>query len=322
MTTPLRKLLDKYRSLAPTERDKGTYLEKLSVVFLKTDATMQAQFEDAWLYSDWAKLQGVGGKDIGIDVVAKIRDSNRFCAIQCKFYADGAVIQKADTDSFFANANQDCFERTMFIDTTNKKWSSNALEQAEKQEKPCTIIGISQLEASNIDWSKFHWEDTVEVFAKKEPRQHQIDALAAVKKGLVEDGLDRGKVIMACGTGKTYTALQFAQDPDLAGVGKRVLFLVPSLALMSQTIREWHNDTLVPLRSFAVCSDSEVGKRQNSAEDIAESTRLDLEIPATTDYVKIAREAKAEAPDRLTVIFSTYQSIETISKSQHIDGLE
>lgn len=322
MTTPLRKLLDKYRSLAPTERDKGTYLEKLSVVFLKTDATMQAQFEDAWLYSDWAKLQGVGGKDIGIDVVAKIRDSNRFCAIQCKFYADGAVIQKADTDSFFANANQDCFERTMFIDTTNKKWSSNALEQAEKQEKPCTIIGISQLEASNIDWSKFHWEDTVEVFAKKEPRQHQIDALAAVKKGLVEDGLDRGKVIMACGTGKTYTALQFAQDPDLAGVGKRVLFLVPSLALMSQTIREWHNDTLVPLRSFAVCSDSEVGKRQNSAEDIAESTRLDLEIPATTDYVKIAREAKAEAPDRLTVIFSTYQSIETISKAQNIDGLE
>ncbi|AMS29685.1 MAG TPA: damage-inducible protein [Hyphomonadaceae bacterium] len=322
MTTPLRQLLDKYRSLAPTERDKGTYLEKLSVVFLRTDATMQAQFEDAWLYSDWAKLQGVGGKDIGIDVVAKIHDSNRFCAVQCKFYADGAVIQKADTDSFFANANQDCFERTMFIDTTNKKWSSNALEQAEKQEKPCTIIGISQLEASNIDWSKFHWEDTVEVFAKKEPRQHQIDALAAVKKGLIEDGLDRGKVIMACGTGKTYTALQFAQDQDLAGVGKRVLFLVPSLALMSQTIREWHNDALVPLRSFAVCSDSEVGKRQNSAEDIAESTRLDLEIPATTDYVKIAREAKAEAADRLTVIFSTYQSIETISKAQNIDGLE
>jgi predicted helicase len=234
MTTPLRQLLDKYRSLAPTERDKGTYLEKLSVVFLKTDATMQAQFEEAWLYSDWAKLKGVGGKDIGIDVVAKIRDSNRYCAVQCKFYADGAVIQKADTDSFFANASQDCFERTMFIDTTNKKWSSNALEQAEKQEKPCTIIGIPQLEASNIDWSKFHWEDSVEVFAKKEPRQHQIDALAAVKKGLIEEGLHRGKVIMACGTGKTYTALQFAQDPEdrvpTRGVTDRAVSTISSRA--------------------------------------------------------------------------------------------
>lgn len=322
MTTPLRQLLDKYRKLAPTERDKGTYLEKLSVVFLKNDATMQGQFEDAWLYTDWAKLQGFGGKDIGIDVVAKVRDSNRFCAIQCKFYADGAVIQKSDTDSFFANANQDCFERTMFIDTTNKKWSSNAIEQAEKQEKPCTIIGIPQLEASNIDWSKFNWEETAETFAKKDPRPHQVDALAAVKKGLITEGQDRGKVIMACGTGKTFTGLQFAEDADLAGVGKRVLFLVPSLALMSQTIREWYNDARIPLRSFAVCSDSEVGKRQNSKEDIAGSTKLDIEIPATTNYVKIASEAKPDAPDKLTVIFSTYQSIEAISKAQNIEGLQ
>lgn len=63
---------------------------------------------------------------------------------------------------------------------------------------------------------------------------------------------------MACGTGKTFTALKIAEK--MAGKGKRVLFLVPSLSLLSQTLREWNQDTETPLINFAVCSDSDVGK--------------------------------------------------------------
>jgi len=319
MTTPLRALLDKYRHLAPTERDKGTYLEKLSVVFIKNDATMQSQYDDAWLFADWAKLHKYNGKDTGIDVVASIKDSSKFCAIQCKFYAQGATIQKGDLDSFFTASGTHHFEQRMFIDTTDKAWGANAEDALENQQIEVKHIGISALEASNIDWSTFHWEDDVKIHAKKEMRPHQIDALAAVKKGL--QNADRGKVIMACGTGKTFTALKFAEDSELAGVGKRVLYLVPSLALMSQTIREWHNDSKTTLRSFAVCSDAEVGKRRISKDDIAEISASDLEIPATTHYVTLAKKAKHETPEKLTVIFSTYHSIQTIADAQLHEGL-
>lgn len=317
MTTPLRQLLNNYRKLAPTEREKGTYLEKLTVAFIKSDATMQSQFEDAWLYGDWAKMQGLVGKDTGVDVVAKIRDSDKFCAVQCKFYDAARKIDKADLDSFFAASGTNQFARRMFIDTTEREWSSNAEAQLEDQQIECTRVSIPQLEASNIDWSQFHWETTAQTYAKKQMRPHQVDAVEAVKEGLKD--ADRGKVIMACGTGKTFTGLKFAEE--LAGTGGRILFLVPSLALMSQTIREWHNDASLTLRSYAVCSDSEVGKRRNSKEDIAETSSLDLEIPATTKAATIGRRAGEDASDKMTVVFSTYQSLQAISEAQKHFGL-
>lgn len=123
---------------------------------------------------------------------------------------------------------------------------------------------------------------------------------------------------MACGTGKTFTGLKIAED--LAGKGGRVLFLVPSLALMQQTVREWSIDSGVPLRSFAVCSDSQVGVRQGR-EDTTDIDAHDLEIPATTDGAKLAARATASDPDRMTVVFSTYQSIEAISRAQKQFGL-
>ena len=114
---------------------------------------------------------------------------------------------------------------------------------------------------------------------KKRLREHQKDALEAVRTGLCE--ADRGKMIMACGTGKTLTSLRIAED--LTGMGKHVLVLMPSLALMAQSVREWTADAEVPLRSFAVCSDTQVGKRRKRDADVAEIDILDLAFPATTD---------------------------------------
>ena len=103
-------------------------------------------------------------------------------------------------------------------------------------------FGLSDLEDSGIDWQAFATTQTVKLLDKKKPRQHQIEALAAVKEGLAT--ADRGKLIMACGTGKTYTALHIAEQ--MVGKGGRVLFLVPSLSLMSQSIREWSIDANIP----------------------------------------------------------------------------
>jgi predicted helicase len=177
---------------------------------------------------------------------------------------------------------------------------------------PVVRIGLTYLRESRIDWTIFEARGEIVLAAKKTLMPHQRDALADVSSGLAV--ADRGKMIMACGTGKTFTSLKIAEA--IAGKGKRVLFMVPSLALMSQTVREWTNDTETPIRAFAVCSDAHVGKRRKSTDDVAEIEIHDLAFPATTDPVKVAAKAGEDDPERMTVIFSTYQSIVTLTRAQ------
>lgn len=317
MNTALAQLLEEFRSYAQTEREKGGYFERFAVAFIKNDPGMRQEYEDAWLYSEWATRNGLNAKDTGIDAVAKIKGEDSFCAIQCKFYQIGHRIQRADLDSFFTASGVRKFSRRLIIDTTDAPWGTNAEAALEDQDKPVSRIGLDRLSDSPIDWSTYRLREEIRLTPKKEIRPHQKDALEAVRNGLTQ--ADRGKLIMACGTGKTFTGLKIAED--LAGVGKTVLFLVPSLALMSQTIREWTIDAALPLRAFAVCSDVQVGKRRRSNSDVAEIETHDLDYPATTDAVKLAQRAAQSAPDRMTVVFSTYQSIQVISDAQHKHGL-
>jgi predicted helicase len=314
MPSPLRQLLAEFREASKTEREKGSYFERLAVAFLKHDPGMAQEYEDAWLFSDWAKANRLVATDIGIDAVAKIRGEDAYCAVQCKFFAEGYRIQKADIDSFLSSSQQRHFSRGLIIETTGAPWSSNAT--ALLDDLNVTTIGLDRLEDSPIDWAAWFQREEIKVAAPKELRQHQIEALAAVKEGLAE--ADRGKLIMACGTGKTFTGLKIAEE--LVGEGGNVLVLVPSLALMSQTIREWTIDSTTALRSYAVCSDAQVGKRRRDADDIAEIELHDLDYPATTKAAKLASRASHAAEDRMTVVFSTYQSIQVLSDAQKLHG--
>jgi len=312
----IRDLLERYRAGAKTQREKGTYFERLCVEFLKHDPEMAQQYEDAWTFREWAEASGWKQTDTGIDLVAKLRDDGGFCAIQCKFYAADHHIQKSEIDSFFTASGKAPFTRRLIIDTTEVAWSKNAEEALDGQNISTTRISMERLEQSPIDWRAYLADDQIVLTPKKEVRPHQRDALDAVRSGLAS--ADRGKLIMACGTGKTFTGLKIAED--LAGPGKFVLFLVPSLALMSQTVREWSLDTTTPLRAFAVCSDAQVGKRNKGSDDIGDIDVHDLAHPATTDPAKLAAKAKAQAPDEMTVVFSTYQSIQVISHAQKQHG--
>lgn len=314
MSTPLRQLLAQYRATAKTEREKGTYFERLALAFVKHDQGMAQEYEDVWTFTDWAKAQRLDGKDIGIDLVAKIRGEDSFCAIQCKFYAEGYRIQKGDIDSFLASSATKHFSRGLVFDTTGAPWSINA--EALLDDLNVTRIGLDRLEESPIDWAAWFQRDEIKVAAPKSLRPHQQDALTAVQDGLAD--ADRGKLIMACGTGKTFTGLKIAEA--MAGPGKTVLVLVPSLALMSQTIREWTIDSATLLRSYAVCSDVQVGKRRRDADDVAEVELHDLDYPATTNAAKLASRSSHLSPDRMTVVFSTYQSIQVISDAQKLHG--
>ncbi|HEY9217260.1 MAG TPA: type ISP restriction/modification enzyme [Phenylobacterium sp.] len=305
-----------FRDASRSEREKGTYFERIAVEFIKHDPGMAQEYEDAWLFSEWAAGERINARDTGIDVVARMRDGG-FCAIQCKFYREGHRIQKADIDSFFTASGKSPFGRRLIIDTTDAPWSENAEEALDGQQIETTRIGLDRLSESPINWAAYLHDETVEVAPKKELRPHQTDALAAVRTGLAE--ADRGKLIMACGTGKTFTGLKIAED--LAGAGKQVLFLVPSLALMSQTIREWTIDAATPLASFAVCSDAQVGKHQKNKDDVAGVEAHDLDYPATTNAAKLAAKVARVAADRMTVVFATYQSIQVISEAQQKHGL-
>jgi len=315
--TPLQHLLDNFRASAVTEREKGTYFEELIRTYLQNEAIYRDLYSGVWTYSDWANLQGLDKRDTGIDLVAQTRGTGEYHAIQCKFYAEDYKVQKADIDSFFTGSGKKPFTHRIIVSTTNH-WSEHAEDALRDQQPPVSKIDLHDLESSQINWTLYQPNSSVAFKSKKQPRRHQEIALGAVKFGLQQ--ADRGKLIMACGTGKTFTSLKIAES--VTGAGKRVLFLVPSLALLSQTLTEWTQESDIPLHSFAVCSDSDVGKKRKKEDDTVQTFTHELRYPATTEPARLASEmSKRHDALHMSVVFSTYHSIEVISRAQHDHGL-
>ena len=304
-TEALHDVLDGIRAVAQTERDKGSAFERLFRTYLLEDALWSQKFSDVWMWSDWPGRDGRG--DAGIDLVACDAETGDLWAIQAKFYNPAHRLEKGDIDSFFTESGKAPFVGRMIVSTTDH-WSSKAEEALDGQQIPVTRVRLMDLADSTIDWSTYSADQAspVQHIPARTLRLHQEEALTDVENGFATS--DRGKLIMACGTGKTFTALRIAEK--LAGKGGRVLFLVPSISLLQQTLREWTNHSVIPLRSFAVCSDSKIGKKQ---EDISVN---DLQYPATTKADKLAQHASGLSKDKLTVVFATYQSIQVVSEAQ------
>jgi predicted helicase len=308
----LSALLNTYRTASLSEREKGTYFEELICTYLRNEATYRDLYEQVWSFSDWAKEQGVDGRDTGIDLVAKTQGTGEYHAIQCKLYGEDYRVQKKDIDSFFTASGKKPFSHRMIVTTTNN-WSEHANDALQDQNPPVSKIDLLALEESQIDWAKYQPKQAAILKSKKQLRDHQQTALNATEAGLKT--ANRGKLIMACGTGKTFTSLKIAEK--LAGKGKRVLFLVPSLSLLSQTLTEWTQESDTPLHSFAVCSDSDVGKKRKQDDDVVQTFTHELRYPATTEPHRLAMEmAKRHDDHHMSVVFSTYHSIDVISRAQ------
>ncbi|MGW6257429.1 DEAD/DEAH box helicase [Streptomyces sp. NPDC055085] len=292
------------------------------VRYLGADPEWSEQFTQVWMYHDWPGAEH-DKRDVGIDLVAQDRKTGGFCAIQCKFYEPEHTVQKSDLDSFFTASGKGVFTRRMIISTTDK-WGPHAESALDDQQIAVTRIGLADIEASPVEW---HIPSTVEqsielsLRDKKTPRPHQREAIEDVFEGFASHS--RGKLIMACGTGKTFTGLKIVERLQqerakrAEGDHTNVLFLVPSIALLSQTLREWSYETAIPMRRFAVCSDIKVGKQKKTDADNADMSTHDLALPATTNPAKLIEQvASVEAGPGLTVVFSTYQSIDTIAQAQ------
>ena len=272
-----------------------------------------------YLWKDWDGRENFG--DIGIDLVAENVDGG-VTAIQCKFYDEHSTIAKEHIDSFISASGRKPFTHRIIVSTTDK-WSKNAEKMLEEQRFPVQRMGLQTFRDSNIDWSTYSLDDPGEQQVgykpHKELRPHQDIAITRTLKGLQKD--DRGQLIMACGTGKTFTAIRLAEKfAEQNGGHARVLFMVPSLALMSQSISEFSNEIEGPFHAYAVCSDSKVGrekKRGGANADLADLRVEDLQLPATTDGAALANAMNANPLDEgLEVVFSTYHSIDAVSEAQ------
>ena len=314
--SPLDHLLEFYRAAAISERAKGTAFENLVAAWLVKDEVQATRFAHVDPWSVWAGRRRLKQLDTGIDLVGTLHDGS-FAAIQCKFFAADRSIRKEDIDSFISASAKHPFAERLIVETTDVPWSDNAETMLHGQTIPTARIGLRSLRESQVDWSAFAATGEIVRPEPKTLRQDQIEALEAVRAGLAE--ADRGKLIMACGTGKTLTGLRIAEE--LAGSGGYVLLLVPSLALMAQTVREWCADAVVPLTAFAVCSDTQVGKRRRSKYDVAELEVTDLAFPATTAAASLARAVAATEAGSMRVVFATYQSISVIAAAQVSHGL-
>lgn len=328
----LARLLNWARASRLNTREQGDYLEHLTKFYLTRDPAQQSVYTDVYLWKEWAEKNDLPKNDYGIDLVAVQQDGTH-TAVQCKFFDPDHSVQKKDVDSFLAASGAAEFERRLYV-TTAEHFSKQVQQTFANQDKEVRTLTAREMSRSGIEWGKlnpdFFWNSSGATYKyekkpaplkiKKTPRPHQATAVQEALNGLSKH--DRGKLVMACGTGKTYTALHLAESYAYAtnpGKITRVLFLVPSLALMSQTVREWSQDATLPLSSYAVCSDVKVGTRKDTdGEDIP---RTDLVIPSTTEGAKLVSEEKRRLElhgedERLVVVFATYHSIQAVHDAQ------
>ena len=303
-----QSVLNYIRERATSEYRKGELFERLMLTYFSQDPDYQQQFSEVYLYKDWAALQtGYDANDIGIDLVAKEHDGG-YCAIQCKCYAEDTRISKPAIDSFLAASRSELFTSLMIVDTGGE-WGPNALRTIDPIKDKLRIIRYSDLENSPFDWPDLTLQDPEQLTYQQRRfhlKDHQKDAFDDVINGFKES--DRGKLIMACGTGKTFTALRIAEE--IAGIAGRVLYLVPSISLLSQAMREWSEQRGIDHSYIGICSDTRAGQ---TSED---SSILELKIPVTTDPASISHTLQNPDTDKMTVVFCTYQSLPLVEKAQ------
>ncbi|MCD8296806.1 MAG: DEAD/DEAH box helicase family protein [Prevotella sp.] len=321
----INDVLKEIRAKSLTQREKGYEFEKIMKRWFMTDPRY-INLEKVWLWEEFPSKNDLGGTDLGIDLVAKT-DMGDYWAIQCKCYAEDTNIDKDAVNSFLANASRtfvedETFETKEFsnfvwVSTTRRRWGANAEKAIQNLSKPFNRINLFDLEASQVDWYKLvhgHKQGEDARLQRKTILPHQSEALKKAEEHYIKNHNERGKLIMACGTGKTYTSLKIMES--ITEKNSLVLFFVPSIALLSQTLNAWMADRTEAIRAICVCSDSKVTRQIKKEDDEEDESIVDLAYPASTNVKSIIRQINRAKDDGIrTVIMSTYQSIDVVSKA-------
>jgi len=286
-------VLLKLREECDSDAERGIKFENVMLEFFKTDRYYSGKFSKVYKWNAWPGNEGE--RDTGVDLVAIGKNGERY-AIQCKFYGDSTVLGWDEMAKFVGTASTHKLDSLILV-WTGTSITSTARSKLEKMK--CSILDRETLEKANVDWSR------MPRLAAKDPkrlRDYQKAALEDVLEGF--EGSSRGKLVMACGTGKTLVALHVAEST--VGEGGTVLYLVPSISLIGQSMREWSNNAGIEHYYVAVCSDRTVGE---------EGSVLELECPVSTDAASLRENVGRRPRGAMTVVFSTYHSVRVASRA-------
>lgn len=311
------ELITQINSHIDDQRDRGTAFEEMVLAYLKNEPTYHNKFSDIWMLKDVPDQYGIPKKDTGVDLVACDRITGELTAIQAKFYR--GKVGKDTINSFIAEFSKNYYAAGIIVSTTDE-WNKNAENALESLSKPMTRIGLSQLEHANIDWQLFSFDQPNEKLRQKPKHLRDYQQEAIDKSLSYFKQHDRGKLIMAPGTGKTFTSLKIAEAlmKDQGKTDFNILYLVPSIQLLSQTLFNWNDDhdEQVYMNSFSVVSDAKATKKKHGDDDLSAK---DIGFPATTNVDQLMANYQKTKPNngkQMNVIFSTYQSIDVIHQAQ------
>ena len=299
------------------QRDRGTAFEKLAVAYLKNEPAFKNKYSDVWMLNEVPAEYNISKQDTGVDIVAKDRITGKLTAVQAKYYK--GKVGKDAINSFIAESSKEYYADGIIISSTDE-WNKNAKKATEELSKEISLIGLSQLQNASFDWKLFDFDSYKQnlSYKPKELRDYQKEAISKSLAYFKEH--TRGKLVMAPGTGKTFTSLKIAEAlmEEAGKTNYNVLYLVPSIQLLSQTLFNWNSDKAddITMTSFSVVSDKKATKKK-SGEDALSAK--DVGFPATTNVAELMADyvsVKNQPQKNMTVVFSTYQSIDVITKAQ------
>ena len=285
------------------EQGKGKPFEVFCKWFLENDPEWSKTVDKVWLWDDYPnKWQR---QDLGTDLVFRDKEG-LIWAVQAKCYGEHRTTTKGDMNSFLADTGRKEVDKRLWMQTTNKI-EAKAEKTLKGQDKPVTIFNLNSFRDAPLEYpASFADLYQAKVKAKPKPDTHQIKAIEDAASGLKSS--DRGQMIMACGTGKTFTTLWIKE----ALKAHTTLVLLPSLSLLSQTMREWAWAGNTDFDILNVCSDKSVGKKTEDMDP------ADAPFPVTSEIEEIAKFLKQPKPK---VVFCTYQSSDLIAQAQLDDAV-
>ena len=299
------------------QRDRGTAFEKLAVAYLKNEPAFKNKYSDVWMLNEVPAEYNISKQDTGVDIVAKDRITGKLTAVQAKYYK--GKVGKDAINSFIAESSKEYYADGIIISSTDE-WNKNAKKATEELSKEISLIGLSQLQNASFDWKLFDFDSYKQnlSYKPKELRDYQKEAISKSLAYFKEH--TRGKLVMAPGTGKTFTSLKIAEAlmEEAGKTNYNVLYLVPSIQLLSQTLFNWNSDKAddITMTSFSVVSDKKATKKKSGEDDLSAK---DVGFPATTNVAELMADyvsVKNQPQKNMTVVFSTYQSIDVITKAQ------
>jgi superfamily II DNA or RNA helicase len=264
--------------------------------------------------AELAKTLRIPQKDYGIDGIYE-DDLPGYKAYQVKFRSGRPSLTWDELSTFFGLSDSSAIHTKVVF--TN---CDNISEVVNERPRFLAVRGNDLDRLTEADFKQIEaWlQGSIVKHARKSPRPHQEEAIHALFQSLLKE--DRTTGIMACATGKTLVAL-WTVEKWMEHLGKanakdvnqgKILVLLPSLALLRQTLHEWLRETRYdPISYMAVCSDPTVGNRKDDHLEVKQS-ELDFEVTTDSGHVRRWLGAQSVGPK---IIFSTYQSAHVIAEA-------